>query len=84
MSTVLCLTLASPGIKLDRPRQRKGDSPVGGLLMIRLHETRLMREGEVVLWLAGKIVEWTCRYRDGSRSFDTVTLHVSDGAQIAA
>jgi hypothetical protein len=51
--------------------------------MIRLHETRLMREGEVVLWLDGKIV-WSGPVGTitGPRAFDTVTLHVSDGERM--
>ena len=51
--------------------------------MIRLHETRLMREGEVVLWLDGKIV-WSgpVGTATGLGAFDTITLHVSDGARM--
>lgn len=48
-----------------------------------MHVTRLMREGEVVLWLDGKIV-WSGPVGTvmGARVFDTVTLHVSDGARM--
>ena len=53
--------------------------------MIKLHATRLMRTGEVVLWRNGAMV-WTGAV--GAHlpgiAFDTVSLHVDDGALMAA
>ena len=53
--------------------------------MIKLHATHLMRSGEVVLWRDGAIV-WTGAI--GAHltgiAFDTVSLHVDDGALMAA
>lgn len=53
--------------------------------MIKLHATRLMRSGEVVLWRDGTMV-WTGAV--GTQltdiAFDTVSLHVEDSALMAA
>ena len=49
--------------------------------MIKLHATRLMRSGEVVLWREGAMV-WTGAVGAHLRgiAFDTVSLHVDDSA----
>ena len=56
-----------------------------GAKMIKLHATRLMRSGEVVLWRDGAMV-WTGAV--GAHltgiAFDTVSLHVDDSALMAA
>ena len=53
--------------------------------MIKLHATRLMRVGEVLLWREGAIV-WNgvvgAHLTDVS--FDTVSMHVDDSALMAA
>lgn len=51
--------------------------------MIMLHHTRLMREGEVALWRAGKIV-WqgaVGTMLEGVQ-FDAVSLNVDDGVRL--
>jgi hypothetical protein len=51
--------------------------------MVMLHQTRLMREGEVALWRGGKIVwQGSVGTVIDSVSFDAVLLNVSDGAQL--
>ena len=53
--------------------------------MVRLHPTRLMREGEVALWHAGTIV-WTGSVgaRIEGRNFDAVSMNVKDAERLAA
>ena len=53
--------------------------------MIKLHATRLMRSGEVVLWSNGAIV-WTGAVGSQLKeiAFDTISLHVDDGVLMAA
>ena len=48
--------------------------------MIKLHATRLMRAGEVVIWSKGAIV-WTGAVgtHPAEVAFDTVSMHVDDG-----
>ena len=52
---------------------------------IKLHATRLMRSGEVVLWREGAMV-WTGAVGAHLRgiAFDTVSLHVDDSVLMAA
>ena len=53
--------------------------------MIKLHATRLMRAGEVVLWREGAVV-WSGAvgtYLTGV-TFDTVSLHVDDNRLLEA
>ena len=49
--------------------------------MIKLHATRLMRSGEVVLWREGAIV-WNgvVGTHLTDVSFDTVSMHIDDSA----
>jgi hypothetical protein len=53
--------------------------------LIKLHATRLMRSGEVLLWLDGAIV-----WKGGVGAdllgirFDAVSMHVDDSAQMTA
>jgi hypothetical protein len=56
-----------------------------GLVMIRLHSTRLMRGGEVALWHRGKIV-WQGSVGADVRGvmFDAVSLSTDDSARITA
>ncbi len=53
--------------------------------MVRVHTTRVMRSGEMVLWRAGTMV-W--RVAGGTDIeaiiFDTISLHVDDGKQLTA
>jgi hypothetical protein len=53
--------------------------------MVKLHATRLMRSGEVVLWREGAMV-WSGRVGAyvTNVDFDTVSMHVDDGAQMSA
>jgi hypothetical protein len=53
--------------------------------MIKLHATRLMRAGEVVLWSEGAIV-WSgiVGAYVSNVAFDAVSMHVDDSAQMAA
>jgi len=52
--------------------------------VIKLHHTRLMREGEIALWRGGKIV-WqgaVGTILDGI-TFDAVSLNIEDGARLS-
>ena len=53
--------------------------------MIKLHQTRLMRDGEVALWYRGKII-W--RGFVGSHicdvTFDTVSMNLQDGERLSS
>ena len=53
--------------------------------MVRVHSTRLMREGEVALWREGSIV-WTGSVgsRIPGQDFDAMLLNVSDAERLAA
>jgi hypothetical protein len=53
--------------------------------MVKLHSTRLMRGGEVALWLNGEIV-WTGSAGAALRniSFDAVSMHVEDATRISS
>ena len=53
--------------------------------MIKLHATRLMRSGEVLLWRDGAIV-WKGAVGAYLTDviFDTVSMHVDDSAQMTA
>jgi len=59
------------------------DGGEGGGPMVKLHMTRLMPAGTVLLWLEGRIV-W-----DGAvgavpdvASFDAISLNIADGARL--
>lgn len=53
--------------------------------MVRLHPSRLMRSGEVMLWYRGKIV-WQGSVGDNVQdvAFVAVSLNSDDGARISA
>ena len=53
--------------------------------MIKLHKTRLMRDGEVALWHQGKIV-WRGLVGSnvGDVTFDTLSMNLQDGERLNA
>ena len=53
--------------------------------MIKLYQTRLMRDGEVALWHRGKIV-WRGYVGSDIRdvTFDTLSINLQDGERLTA
>lgn len=52
--------------------------------MVRVHSTRLMREGEVALWREGTIVWKGCvGARVAEQDFDAVSMNVNDAERLA-
>lgn len=52
--------------------------------MVKLHTTRLMRPGEVVLWRGGRIVwEGAVGAALYGLAFDAITISMDDGARLS-
>jgi hypothetical protein len=54
--------------------------------MVRVHSTRLMRNGEVALWHDGRVV-WrgaVGTHLEAATTFDTIMLHAEDGKRLSA
>ena len=53
--------------------------------MVKLHATRLIRNGEVALWSKGQLV-WTgvVGVQVSSIAFDAISMHVDDGVRMLA